>query len=225
MKIKTLRTFAQIAFVLCVSMILRADEGCITADRTVEGSVPLTLSAEWVTQGFTENTATDNGNAGDFAADIIDALGDVENIENMNPDEVKVAGIQGRVTENRGHSSARSATVNITTNNKASYELMQMRVPDNNTGREVAASDDSDDLHLRINSEGALALQADFQDFLTLYLGGDIPGATAALNNISWSASWVSDDPPTSGDPDDFDWVTEVILLVPAEWDLEVINF
>ncbi|HEX9641302.1 MAG TPA: hypothetical protein VGB13_08310 [Candidatus Krumholzibacteria bacterium] len=224
MKLNLLRTIARVAFVLSVSLILRADEGCMTEDRTVEGTVPLTLTADWVTKGFTENTATENGNAGAFAQRIIDALDDVENIESIDPTQVKVAGARARVTLNRGHSSARSATINITTTNKAAHELMQLRVPDNQTNREVNASDDGTDLYLRINAAAISALQADFQTFLTEYLAGNLVAAAAALNNISWVAEWSSDDPPTSQDPDDFDWVTEIILHVPAEWDLTVIN-
>jgi hypothetical protein len=224
MKFNLLRTIARVAFVLSVSLILRADEGCMTEDRIVEGTVPLTVTADWLTQGFTENTSTDNGNAGDFAQRIINALDDVENVENIDPTQVKVAGARARVTLNRGHSSARTATVNITTSSKIERQLMELRVPDNQTDREVTASDNGTDLYLHIDSNAIAALQADFQTFLTEYLAGDLVAAAAALNNISWHAEWSSDDPPTSQDPDDFDWVTEIILHVPAEWDITVIN-
>ena len=101
-----------------------------------------------------------------------------------------------------------------------------MRVPDNEASTEVTASDNDteSDLYMIVGGDGVAALQADFRDFLTAYLAKDLTTAESILNNISWSALWVTDNPPTQQSPDDFDWVTEIILHVPSEWDLTVIN-
>lgn len=211
--------------ILCVSLILRGDEGCVTEDRSVEGVLALTVETEWETRGFTENTGTDGGTVDGFADDIISALDDLENVEDLQADKVTIAGARGRVTVNRGHDSARTATVTINTNNKVERTLLTMAVPDNSTGREVTASDTEEDLFLDLNATAIDALNTDFQDFLNAYLIDDLETARAILNAIDWSASWVSDDPPTSQDPDDFDWVTEVIIHVPIIYDSTVVSF
>lgn len=207
--------------ILCVSLILRGDDGCVTEDKNVEGVLAVTLKAEWTTEGFTENTDQDGGNAGDFADEIFDALDELEDAGDLQADGVTVAGARGRVTANNGHSSARTATVNITTSS-FNGEAFDMRVPDNNTGREVTASDNGANLYLDLNATAVNALNGDFQDFLAEYLAGDRNAARLILNGINWTAVWSTDNPPTQQDPDDFDWETEIILHVPVEYEVTV---
>lgn len=208
--------------VLAISLLLRAD-GCVTSEREIDGVLAVTITAEWETRGFTENTATDNGNAGEFAQDVLDVLedADLSAVRAALEDgaQVTVAGMRAEVTRSDGHDASRTATVRVNTGS-GFVNLGSLAVPGNATGQTATPGDGT----LTLQSAGVNALQSAARLFLTRYLDGDLVGARQALDSVVWEAAWTSTPPPTQGSPDDFDWITEVVLHVPARYALETIG-
>lgn len=208
--------------VLATSLLLRAD-GCVTSEREIEGVLAVTITAEWETRGFTENTATDNGNAGDFAQEILDVLEDADlgaiRAALEAGDRVTVAGMRAEVTRSEGHDASRTATVRVNTGS-GFVTLCSLAVPGNAAGQIATPGDGT----LAIQSAGVTALQNTARLFLDRYLDGDVDGARATLDAVLWEAAWSSTPPPSQGSPDDFDWITEVVLHVPARYTLETIG-
>ena len=213
---------ALILGVLALSLLLRAD-GCVTSEREVGGVFAVTLTAEWTTQGFTENTATDNGNAGDFAAEILDALDDADlsAVRRARDDgeRLTVAGLRAEVTRSGGHDAAREGTVRVDTGTGL-QTLCVVSVPGNSAGQVATPGDGS----LTLSGSGLLALQVVARTFLDQYLAGDVDGARSTLNSLLWQAQWSSSPPPSAGSPADVDWFTEVILHIPATYTVETIG-
>ncbi len=213
--------------ILCVSLILRADDGCFTADRDVSTTTVLRLRAEWNTQGFTENTSRDSGNLASFADDIFDALDDVDDLESIDASAITVAGGAAGVILNRGHDSARTAEVTIDVGgSKVPVTLIELAVDGNSTGTTVnATASAATSPYLVLNGAALNALRDEFRLFIEQVQSGNEVAARATLDGISWEANWSSiTDPPTQGDPDDFDWYTEIILHIPASIEVTVPN-
>lgn len=209
-----------------VGLILRGD-GCITEDRSVEGVITVGIEVPWHTQGYTETG--DSGNLGEHADEIIDALGDVSTTEIRAAldagAEVTIAGALGRVTANAGHDAARTVHVTVALPTlKIGEPILDMAIPNNQTGTEVSASDDEVDRYLHLQGAGIDLLAGALTEFLELYLDGNDPAARSVLESVSWEAEWTSDPDPTAQDPDDFHWEAELIINIPVLFEVTTPN-
>ena len=214
--------------ITCLSLILRGDDGCVTEDRSVEGTLTIGIATHWLTQGFTDTG--DSGDLGDYADEILDALDDVSTEEIQAAldagEQVTIAGATGRVTRSDGHDAAREVTVQINVP-KVPETILRMRIPNNQAGTEVNASqnDDSADEYLILESAGVTSLAAAMTDFLNIYLSGDEQGARAALDGILWTATWSSTPPPSAESQDDFEWEAELLVNIPVLFEVTTPNF
>lgn len=211
-----------VLLVLTGALLLRAD-GCITSERELEGVVAVTLTTEWETRGFTEPTATEHGNADEFADDFVAALADADlgAIRRARAEgaEVTVAGGRARVTRNGGHDAPRTAEITVDTGSGARV-FLSLDVPGNAEGQQAVPGDGT----LTLTALGLDALESLARDVLDLYLADDVEGARTLLSTVQWSATWTTDPEPTAEDPDDFDWVVEVVLHVPARYAIDSIG-
>lgn len=218
---------ASVLGILALSLILRAD-GCVTAERNLNGSVPITITAEFTTQGFVQASGTQYTVSSEDVDAIFDALddADVEAIERALDDdrEVLVGGIRAFVVDNRGHVASRTGGLAIDLGGGL-QEIATLNSTTNTTGSEASFANGGIALATGA-STGLTALKADLNDFLDAYLEGRRADARAQLEGLVFRADWETADPaPTQQDPDDFDWAAELVILVPAQYATEVPNF
>jgi hypothetical protein len=214
--------------IACVSLILRGDEGCVTEDRSVEGAITIGIATKWVTEGFTDTG--DSGNLGQYADEILDALGDVSTDEIQAAldagEQVTIAGATGRVTRSDGHDAARAVTVQVNVP-KAPTTILRMRIPDNQAGMEVNASenDDTSQKYLILEGDGVNELARGMTSFLQAYLNQGEAAARTVLDGILWSATWTSTPPPSESSQDDFEWEAELLVNIPVVYEVTTPNF
>ncbi len=199
--------------------------GCLTEETEVNGSVPITLSAEWTTQGFTDSDGTLGGLTNPQLDEIFEDLDDAD-LEAVRQaleagEEVLIAGLRAFVTRNEGHVAAREGNLEIDTG--TGFETAAtVSVPSNDVGVEATAANGR--IVIDESFAGLAQLRGVMQDFLTAYLAGNRDTARQILLGVSWSATWSSTPPPTAQDPDDFDWTTEIIVMVPSQYTIDVPN-
>lgn len=229
---KILRTLARrrstlVLGVLALSLILRAD-GCVTAERNLNGSVPITVTAEFTTQGFVQATGTTFTLSSADVDAIFDALddADVEAIQRaVEADrEVLIGGLRAFVVENRGHVASRTGSLSIDLGGGL-QPIAALSPTTNATGSEASFANGGITLDASA-STGLTALKGNLNRFLEDYLAGDRVSARAELVGVTFRADWTTADPvPTAQDPDDFDWAAEVVVLIPAQYAIDVPNF
>ena len=215
--------------VLVLSLLLRAD-GC-TSDRELTATVPVTLEVPWTTTGFTQSSGTSAQLTRTQIDDVFDALDEADldavraAIDAGAP--VRIAGASAVITRNDGHVAARSGEVSIAVPGNSGEIAFRVDVPTNVAGTEASAVNGGISFAASGNGAqygGLTVLAVRLNQFVDRYLDGDRDGAADVLLGIEFSATWTSTPPPTQLDPDDFDWVTSITILIPTQYDVEVPN-
>ena len=202
-------------------------QGCITEERDLNGSVAITLDADFTTQGTTESLASSGSLSEAEIDEVLEALddADIDAIRNAVADErdVLIGGMRAFVTENRGNDATRSAEIRVDTG-AGLRTMATMNVPTNATGTEASVANGR--IVIEPAFTGLVELRDELNAFLDAYLAGNRAGARAILRSVSWEATWTSTDPaPSPAQPDDFDWTAEIVVLVPAQYEIEVPSF
>ncbi|HKK71528.1 MAG TPA: hypothetical protein VKA86_09945 [Candidatus Krumholzibacteria bacterium] len=199
--------------------------GCLTEETQVNGSVPITLSADWTTQGFTDSDGTLGGLTNAQIDRIFEDLDDAD-LQSVRDaleagQEVQVAGLRAFVTRNEGHVAQRQGVLQIDTGS-GFEDAAEVNVPSNEAGTEATAANGR--IVIEESFTGLGDLRGVMQDFLSAYLGGNRDAARQILLGLGWSATWSSTPPPTPQDPDDFDWTSEIVVMVPSQYTIDVPN-
>jgi len=232
---KILRTLAtrrstMILGVLALSLVLRAD-GCVTAERNLNGSVPIEITAEFLTEGFLEPDGVRYTLSQADVNEIIASLDDLdaETIEAVrdaieDDREVLIGGLRAYVVENRGNIASRTGSLELDLGGGL-QPVASLNPTTNATGSEASFANGGIELAAGA-ATGLTSLKGRLNDFLSFYLDGNLDSARSELVGLAFEATWDTADPePTQGNEDDFDWAVEVVVLIPAQYAIEVPNF
>lgn len=219
------RRSTMILGVLGTSLFLR---GCVTEERNLNGSVPITVEAEFTTQGFVQASGTTYTVSDADVDAIFDALADadIEAVQRAVDDDrdVLIGGLSAVVVENRGHVASRTGALAIDLGSGL-QQIAALNPTTNATGAEASFANGG----IAVDASGAAgltSLKGRLNTFLQQYLAGDLSSARTTLRGLTFRADWQTADPaPTAQDPDDFDWTVELVVLVPAQYAIEVPNF
>ncbi|MFN0152659.1 MAG: hypothetical protein ACKVU1_18300 [bacterium] len=193
---------------LLVSLAVKG-ESCLLEQRKVSAVLGSSIPAEWQSRGFTETMDDSTIDAG---AIIDEALDDAD----IDPADIKSIAIAGgcyEVVRSSGHDAQREGTVEID-----DVLVLSFDVPNNQTGTAGTSGDGT----LTLNSAGLTYVNGKLNTFLTA-LKANPDGPTPPLV-FTYKAEWTSTPPPTSGDPDDFDWITCINLQIEYEVEVDVPN-
>jgi hypothetical protein len=194
---------------LCATLVLRADS-CLVEQKDISMVLAGEIPAEWVSQGWTEANFSDTDivQAGEDVGDALDAddtEGEVTSIQ--------VVGAIYEVLESTGHDARRAGTVTVNGN-----LLLTFDVPSNATGVKGAAGDGT----LTLEAPGLTFVNNRMQQYLDSYNAG-IPNP--ALLDFTYVAQWTSTPAPSSGDPDDFRWRTDLVIQIEKTVTVDVPDF
>lgn len=227
------RRSTMILGVMALSLILRAD-GCVTEERNLNGSVPIEITAEFLTEGFLEPDGVRYTLSTSDVDEIIASLDDldsetIEAVRNaIDPDgggrEVLIGGLRAYVVENRGNIAARTGSLELDLGGGLE-PVASLNPTTNATGSEASFANGGIELAAGA-ATGLTSLKGRLNDFLSDYLDGNLDDARSELVGLAFEATWETADPePTQTNQDDFDWAVEVIVLIPAQYAIEVPNF
>ena len=209
-----------ILVVLLVSLVLRADS-CLLEQRDVHLVLPALVPANWETSGHTEATDTDTDFV-DAATPVRDAI----ESESLAGDIIGVtlSGITWEVLTNTGHSTRRFGGVDFTALGDGTVRILDFNIPNNDAGERGQTGDGTG--RATLVAEGANELSDRLTTWFQQYQN-DPASADDTLLQFTYRAIWdssVDGDPPTAADPDNFTWVTNLILQIETVADIEVVN-
>ncbi len=194
---------AWILGVILLSLVFQGDS-CVLEQRRISAILGESVPAEFHTRGFTDTVDDSIIDVGKEIKEAIEDI-DVEDIAN-----IYISGGCYEVLRSEGHNARRTGQVEIDGNLVLTFD-----VPDNLKGRTGNSGD------------GTLALQAPGVTYLNNRLNTFLADLKAGLDpnlTVFYEASWVSDPSPSSGDPDDFDWIVCLNLQVDYKIEIDVPN-
>lgn len=183
-----------------------------TEEREVDAPILATISAEWLTEGFTEGTDSDTETV-DGAADIQDALDDIDG----DIESITVTGVCYEVLTNTG-SAARQAAEHSGSVRIDGRDLLTFDSPDTRPG----TIGNPGNGRVVMKAAGTAYMNQKLADYLASYNAG-APNP-AILNGIVFAADWVSTPNATQTDQDNFTWKTCVYVQIVAKVTVDVLN-
>lgn len=192
--------------ILLASLVFQGED-CLLEQKEIAAIVGTSVPAEFVTEGYTEATDSDQ-DVVDAGEAILDALDEVD-IEDI--DSVRVTGACYEVTASTGHDARRVGTVAVN-----GIDLIAFDVPTNVAGTMGCSGDGS----LVFQSAGINAVNSAVNNFIQAVKNG----VSSPTLIFSYVADWQSTPPPSAGDPDNFTWHVDLKLQVYYSPEIDVPN-
>lgn len=206
--------------IICLSLILRADS-CLLEQKKVHMVIPAEVPFQWETKGHTEATDTRT-----YSFDAAGPVRDGLSSDSIPGDLLRVylAGAQYRVVESTGHDARRVGSVTIEFDVAAGpghgtgpFELLTFDVPSNATGVSGSAGDGT----VTLVAAGLGEINYRLGEWLDAYKANPLDTSLDGWLRGTGTATWSSTPAPSAADPDDFTWVTDAVIQVVKEGDVE----